>query len=358
MRRYDISATWRENLQHAPVPADVDIPLVAGDWTYCGLPVNSPLGIAAGPLLNGDWLLYYASLGFDVLVYKTVRSQPRECYELPNLVPVPSTSLAVAGSTVAESTNMDGTWAVSFGMPSLSPDEWRADVERCRAHLAPGKLLVVSVVGAIREATNDPTEALNLLADDFADCARWAAESGAHAVEANFSCPNVATRDGQLYQQPEAAELVAKRIRAAIPGVPLVLKIGRVPERMLAEDLVRRLAPVVDGLAMTNAISAHVRSTSGTLHFDGNQRGICGRAIRDASIEQIRMFGDLLQSAADGPDYGTPDLIGVGGICTGNDVQNYLSAGASTVALATSAMIDPGVGIRIRRDLQSGSRVS
>ena len=37
-----------------------------GDWDFCGLPVDSPLGVPAGPLLNGDWCLYYASLGFDV----------------------------------------------------------------------------------------------------------------------------------------------------------------------------------------------------------------------------------------------------------------------------------------------------
>ena len=52
-----------------------------GQWQFCGLPVNSPLGVAAGPLLNGRWCLYYASLGFDVLTYKTVRSRRRECYD-------------------------------------------------------------------------------------------------------------------------------------------------------------------------------------------------------------------------------------------------------------------------------------
>ena len=44
---------------------------------FCGIPVQSPLGIPAGPLLNSRWLLYYASLGFDVLTYKTVRSSAR-----------------------------------------------------------------------------------------------------------------------------------------------------------------------------------------------------------------------------------------------------------------------------------------
>ncbi len=66
----------------------------ATTWTFCGRPIASPLGISAGPLLNGRWLLYYAALGYDVLTYKTVRSRARDCYALPNLVPVACTQPA------------------------------------------------------------------------------------------------------------------------------------------------------------------------------------------------------------------------------------------------------------------------
>src|SRR5262245_3560124 len=86
--RYDICQTYDWNYEHAPEATHVPVPDVGGEWTFCGLPVASPLGIAAGPLLNSRWLLYYASLGFDVLTYKTVRSGHRECYPLPNLQPV------------------------------------------------------------------------------------------------------------------------------------------------------------------------------------------------------------------------------------------------------------------------------
>src|SRR5436309_15166635 len=86
--RYDIRRTYDWNYDRAPEPAEVDVPQVHGEWTFCSLPVASPLGIPAGPLLNGRWLLYYASLGFDVLTYKTVRSVHRDCYALPNLQPV------------------------------------------------------------------------------------------------------------------------------------------------------------------------------------------------------------------------------------------------------------------------------
>jgi len=80
LSRYNIHETYRWNYEHAPDPVDVEIPAIPGAWFFCGLPVGSPLGIPAGPLLNGKWVRYYASLGFDVLTYKTVRSQSRECY--------------------------------------------------------------------------------------------------------------------------------------------------------------------------------------------------------------------------------------------------------------------------------------
>src|SRR5436189_1363597 len=117
-----------------------------GTCTYCCLPVNSPLAVSAGPLLNGRWILYYASLGFDVLTYKTVRSRERSCYPLPNLQPVQGELLREGGKTLTFSGEMRGSWAVSFGMPSRAPEIWRTDIERTRQALAKNKILSVSVV--------------------------------------------------------------------------------------------------------------------------------------------------------------------------------------------------------------------
>ncbi len=85
---YDLRRSYAENYRLAPDIVSIDVPSVPGKWQFCGLPVDSPIGIPAGPLLNGKWCLYYASLGFDVLTYKTVRTVQRNCYPAPNLVPV------------------------------------------------------------------------------------------------------------------------------------------------------------------------------------------------------------------------------------------------------------------------------
>lgn len=347
--RYDREKTWLSNLNDAPQFVGDIVSrhhAVPGSWKWCGVPVDSPLSIAAGPLLNGDWLLNYANLGFDILVYKTVRTRAHTCYELPNLVPVDTKQLSRSGTTVSQAIEMNGTWAVSFGMPSQAPDIWREDIAATRQRMPPGKALVVSVVGTQDASNADPQRSLEQLAGDFAQCARWAMEAGAHGVEANFSCPNVSTSDGQLYQQPHAAQQVAATIRDHIGDAPLVLKIGRMISEADAEQFVRAVGPYINGLAMTNSIAARVQSSDGHLLFDGQPRGICGEAILDASIEQLKIFRDTLTRT----DFDL-DLVGIGGISKSKDVKRFLAAGATSVALATAAMVNPMVGLKLREHL-------
>lgn len=351
MNQYDVAKTWRTNLTASPEPPDkfVDSTALPGEWQWCGFSLDSPLGIPAGPLLDGRWILHYANLGFDWLVYKTVRSGKWDCYDLPNLVPVDTGPLSKPGFTVPIASKMGRTWAVSFGMPSQEPNIWQRDVEWTRSQLPSRKCLVVSVVGTQDPSLTDPDAALDQLADDFALCARWAVESGADGVEANFSCPNVSTHDGQLYQKPQDAEKVAIRIRDTIGSVPLVLKIGHVGDREHAKALLVHLAPHCNGLAMTNSIAARVRGQSGEHLFDSQPRGICGAAIRDASIAQVEMFRKICDDQL--------DLIGVGGIFNKNDVESYLQAGADSVGIATAAMLNPEVGREIRQQwLMDGGR--
>ena len=338
--KYDIGRSYDWNYDNVPDPAQIEIPEIGGEWKFCGKPVESPLGMSAGPLLNGRWILYYASLGFDVLTYKTVRSRSRDCYPLPNLQPVATDQLRGTETDLPAIDDMSGSWAVSFGMPSKPPAEWRADVEWTRNQLAPEKLLCVSVVGSIQ-----PDWSLDQLADDYALCAKWAVESGADCVETNFSCPNVATCDGQLYQEPNSAQLVTARVREAIGSTPYIIKVGHVSERDAAEQLLESVVPFVDAIAATNSVAATVRGLDGKPLFDGQCRGICGDATRTASTEQIRLFAEIRDQRG-----WNVSLIGVGGAGTVQHVRDYLAAGAEAVHIATAAMVDPTVAVKIRRD--------
>jgi dihydroorotate dehydrogenase (NAD+) catalytic subunit len=345
VQTYDRQKSYRWNYEHVPAPVSLSVPTVCsessntGKFSFCGLEVNSPLGVPAGPLLNGKWCLYYASLGFDVLTYKTVRSGFRECYPLPNLVPVDTAALFGGEQSVSQAATMDGSWAVSYGMPSQDPSDWQADIAETRQQLPSGKVLSVSIVGTI-----EPDWTLERLAQDYALCARLAVESGANCIEANFSCPNVSTCDGQLFQNPADCATVVKIIRDAIGDIPLIGKIGRLNNDNESLELIQHLNGYLDALAMTNSIATQVLDQNGTLIFDGQRRGICGKATLQASVAQTKSLNDMI--AEHDLDI---RLIGVGGVSTIEDVRNYLAAGAQAVHIATAAMVNPLVAIEIKR---------
>lgn len=328
-QRYDISQTYEWNYDHAPpVPGD----FVTGgsrSRSLCGVDVGSPVAVAAGPLLNGRWVLHYASFGFDLLTYKTVRSKAWPCYPRPNLQPIQNVSLSqMPPAPLAVANQMSGSWAVSFGMPSKSPDLWRADIEATRDLLPKEKKLSVSVV-----ATPEFDWTIDEVAEDYARCGQWAADSGADFVELNFSCPNVDTCDGQLYQNPEHARVVAERTRSRIRDVPILVKIGQVLDEELAQSLVVQLSPTVDALVMINCIPAQVKDSRGVM-FDGQPRGIAGPAIRSAVLDQLTLFERAIASTSS-----SVETVGVGGVESISDVRACLARGANGVQIATAAMV-------------------
>ena len=340
MDRYDIRKDYAWNFDHAPEPVVGDVPAVDGDWTYCGQPVDSPLGIAAGPLLNSRWLLYYASLGFDILTYKTVRARERASYGLPNLQPIAWPNGVALPEEVVTTVAMEGNWAISFGMPSKPPRYWQDDVAAARERLAKGKFLSVSVV-----ATPGLDDSIDDVAADYARCGRWAADSGADGVEANFSCPNVSSVDGQLYLNAADAGLVAARLREAIPDKPLLIKVGHFAERDNAQAFFEAVAPHVDALVMVNGVSTRVRDERGKLLFEGRCRGIGGEVIRGLVFEQLAWFAEFIRES------GRPvRLVGVGGLGQTPDVSRVLGQGCEAVQFATAAMLNPGLGLAIRME--------
>jgi dihydroorotate dehydrogenase len=200
----------------------------------------------------------------------------------------------------------------------------------------------VSVVGTIQ-----PDWTIKRLAEDYASCARNAVENGADTIEINLSCPNVSTCDGQLYQQPQDAAIIAREVRQVIGPAPLIAKIGYFSHQSESERLLDALAADVTAIAATNCIVAKVVDGEGRAYFDGQPRGIAGKSILDASVRQTEMIAEQIAKH----DL-TMHVIGVGGVFTAEDVRRYRSAGAEAVQLATAAMIDPEVGLKIRRDLQ------
>ncbi len=146
---------------------------------------------------------------------------------------------------------------------------------------------------------------------------------------------------------PNSLARLPVAVRGVIGKTPYIIKIGYLPDDESVDALLDAVGDIADALAMTNSIAKKVLQGDEFL-FDGQQRGICGTAIREESIRQIDRFSQRVQLR------NLPTkLIGVGGVSTAEDVRRYLDAGAHACHLATSPMLNPAVGLEIREQLDS-----
>lgn len=340
---YDISQSYTFNYQRGPKLSGSEEAEVGGELKeFLGLKVRSRIGIAAGLLLNSRWIEGYSKLGFDLLTYKTVRSKKRPCYDPPNWFFVEE-DLEEGVARVIDPEGRDPTGlssAVCFGMPSMAPEVWREDVRRSKALMKPGQLLIVSVV-----ATPGEHSTQDAVAEDFRVCAEWAVEAGADVIEANFSCPNVCSAEGTIYQDPGFSGKVAQGIRGGIGDVPLLIKCGHVAERDALTRLMVSLAGSADGVTLVNGMVMPVIHADGTPAFGPEFRsaGVLGRGIHEPSLLNVRSAVEVVQS--EGLDL---TVAAVGGVSTVTDAEDFFAAGAEAVLMGSSPMFLPGLAGEIK----------
>lgn len=336
---YDISRSYEANYQEGPsIQEKAPKRRIARKQKFMGFEVNSLIGVPAGPLLNSRWILAYAELGFDLPVYKTVRTQATQSHPDPNCMFLKlkgQLSESDFGKRLVATPDAparldDISITNSFGMPSRDPKIWRADVQEAKKGLGEGQVLIVSVVG---------TPGKEDLAADYAKAAAMAAEAGSDVVEINLSCPNVATGEGSVYTDPAFSSEISKTVKRAIGATPLIIKIGYIADPTRLAKVVAANAPYIDAVSGINTLSFEVVNEEGAPALPGKGRlrsGVCGAAIRQCAMAQAARIVDLRRKEK--YDFA---VIGVGGVMTTDHIRDYLNLGVDAVMSATGAMWDP-----------------
>lgn len=344
---YRLDRTWEQNAAEGPrfEGAFPDVPTTPSK-DFFGHSVASRVGVAASLLMNERWFELYSRLGFDILTYKTIRSRARLAHPWPNWIYLNELPAAARADAGLPWRTIDGvppgavtaTAAGSIGMPSSSPDVWRQDIRRCRARLRPGQVMIVSVVGTA-DADTTPQQII----DDFSTLAGEARDAGAHAVEMNFSCPNVGRRESEVYCDVEMAGRVAAAARAAVGSLPMLVKVGPIQERMA--ELLQRLSGVVDGVTMINSPSRLIVDGTGASAFGGKREraGLMGGAVFDIALNCVRNAVDLIQRDKLGLR-----VLAVGGVCSVERIKAFAEAGAYAVLGASACAWDPYLAIRAK----------
>ncbi|MDN4481809.1 tRNA-dihydrouridine synthase [Demequina muriae] len=340
---FDPRRTYDDNVRNGPFgpfdghPPERDAPTTPAE-RFLGHTVRRPFGIAAGPLPTARHCAAAFSHGFDVNVYKTVRSRAMPAHPFPNTlaVRVDGDLCAEPGVTLLVDGDLDTAHSISnsYGVPSPDPDQWQPDMAAAAASAANGQVLVGSCQG-----TRDGDD--TALIADYARTAQLVAETGAGAVELNLSCPNEGTGALLCFDTPLVAR-VARAAKERIGDVPLVLKIAYFRDDDALASLVRAVAPVADGIAAVNTLPALLVDAAGRQALPGPGRetaGVCGASIRWAGLDMVRRLARHREASDE-----AYTILGVGGVLTADDYETYRHAGADAVMTATGAMRDASLG--------------
>ncbi|KQL36526.1 dihydroorotate dehydrogenase [Psychrobacillus sp. FJAT-21963] len=153
-----------------------------------------------------------------------------------------------------------------------------------------------------------------------------------HALELNISCPNVKQGGITFGTDPKVAEELTKAVKA-VSSVPVYVKLS--PNVTNVNDIAKAVeAGGADGITMINTLlGMRLDTKTGRPVIANVTGGLSGPAIKPVAL---RMVYDVAKQVS-------IPIIGMGGIATIEDVIDFLSAGASAVAVGTANFVDPFV---------------
>lgn len=338
---YDPLKQYDENYDQGPFGAFAEPEVAerteASTTTLFGQKVGLPFGIPAGPLLNAAYIEAAFKMGFDICVYKTVRTSFYPCHPWPNVLAVHPTGVleATPAQPLVADTHYSQPLSItnSFGVPSKNPDVWQPDMQKAVASAGEGQVLVGSFQG-----TSDGSGSQEQYINDFVLAARLVKETGAPVLEVNLSCPNEGTAHLLCFDIEKTLQVVSA-IKEEIGNTPLIVKTAYFIDQDQLKQFVAKVGSIVEGISSINTIAATVVDQSGEPALPGKGRersGICGDAIRWAGLEMVKRLAQLRTEG----DYAF-SIIGVGGVTQPEHYAEYREAGADAVMSATGAMWNP-----------------
>ena len=355
---YDPEKTYEENFEKGPFGAFADNKLEQGGsllkFDFLGFKVNSPFGIPAGPLINGNFVKGALDKGFDIVTYKTVRSEKYPCHPWPNILFVKIdgdlTILKAKEKLIADRNYKEPISITnSFGVPSLSPEFWQKDLSEVVKYAKSGQIVVGAFQGTKKDLSAQAGgQSAEEYINDYRITARLLKDTGVKIMEVNLSCPNEGTNNLLCYDTERSVQVV-EAIKEIISDIPLIIKIGYFQDDEALGNFVKKIGNITQGISAINTIAAEIIDANGNQALPGEGRlrsGVCGHAIKWAGLEMTTKLKKMREEM--GYNY---KIIGVGGVMSAKDFSEYRKAGADIVMSATGAMWNPYLAKEIKKKL-------
>jgi dihydroorotate dehydrogenase (NAD+) catalytic subunit len=278
---------------------------------FCGLELEHPVINASGTFdaiaaqrVFGAAL--YDRFPFSAFVSKTVTLEPRQGNPPPRLWELPAGLMN------------------SIGLPNKGLEGYlEQDLPALAALPVP---LVVNVMGFTREQVGTLVSA-------------FASREEVAALELNVSCPNVETG---LIMGADPDE-VARLLSVVRPRTekPLIVKLT--PNATDPAAVARAAQDAgADAVSLINTIRGMaLRPGTDRPWLGGGTGGVSGPSVRAIALAQI----SSIRAAVSIP------IVGMGGVASGADALELLSAGATLVAVGTESFRDPAAGARVAGEL-------
>jgi dihydroorotate dehydrogenase (NAD+) catalytic subunit len=182
--------------------------------------------------------------------------------------------------------------------------------------------------------------------ESYVECARLldaGCDRGIDVLEMNISCPNIKKGGIEFGTVPEVAHDLTRRCVQAT-RIPIVVKLS--PN---AADL----PAMAQAVAEAGAIGVSLINTITGMAIDVRTRrprlattygGLSGPAIKPIALRMIHQVHRALPQLP---------ICGMGGITCGEDVLEFLMAGASCVQVGTANFADPTAGPSVRDQLRT-----
>jgi dihydroorotate dehydrogenase (NAD+) catalytic subunit len=160
------------------------------------------------------------------------------------------------------------------------------------------------------------------------------------ALELNVSCPNVESGCVMGSDPDETAALM--EVVRPLSDKPLILKLTpNVSDVVAVAEAAERGG--ADALSLINTLGGIAFDpTSGRPFLGAGKGGLSGPAVRPVALAMTHDVAERVQVP----------LIGMGGIECGQDVLDFIAAGAHCVAVGTENFRDPLAATRIRHELR------
>lgn len=179
--------------------------------------------------------------------------------------------------------------------------------------------------------------------EDYCSVVDEVCRSGlAQAIELNVSCPNVELGGLAFGVNPSVLRGLVEEVRK-VCTLPLYVKLS--PNVTRIQDLaVAAASGGADGLSLINTlVGMQIDLATRKPALANKTGGLSGPAIKPVAV---RMVYEVAREV-------NLPIVGMGGICSGRDVAEFIMAGAWAVEVGTANFTDPYACPRIVAELKS-----